>query len=188
MKAKLLALVLSLGKTIKIIIMNFKTKISLYVLTLFVSVLAVAQDKKASPAATAKGNINGAEITINYNSPSVKGREIWGKLVPYGKVWRAGADEATTFETSKDITVGGQKLPSGKYSFFVIPEKDKATIIFNTESKQWGAYDYDIKKDKLRINVKPQAQYDSTERLTYAVNKDNMTLSWEKWNLVVPIK
>jgi len=168
--------------------MNFKTKISFYVLTLFVSLFAGAQEKKASPAATAKGNINGSEITINYSSPSVKGREIWGKLVPFGQVWRAGADEATTFETSKELTVGGQKLPAGKYSFFVVPEKDNATIIFNTEAKQWGAYDYNVKKDQLRINVKPQAKSDSTEKLTYTVNKSDVTLRWEKWNIVIPVK
>ena len=168
--------------------MEFKSKIGLYLLTLFVSVFAGAQEKKASPAASATGKINGADITVNYNSPAVKGREIWGKLVPFGKVWRAGADEATTFETSKEITVGGQKLPAGKYSFFVIPEKDNAIIIFNKEAKQWGAYDYDEKKDLLRVKVKPQPKSDTTERLTYTVNDDNVTLSWEKWNISIPIK
>ena len=168
--------------------MEFKSKISLYLLTLFVSVFAGAQEKKASPAETAKGTINGADIVINYSSPSVKGREIWGKLVPFGKVWRAGADDATTFELNKDITVGGQKLPAGKYSFFIIPEKDNATIIFNKEAKQWGAYDYDEKKDQLRVKVKPLAKSDTTERLNYTVYKDNVTLSWEKWNIVIPIK
>jgi hypothetical protein len=168
--------------------MNFKTKISWYVLTLFVSVFATAQDKKVSPAEKANGTINGAEIVINYSAPSVKGREIWGKLVPYGQVWRAGADEATTFETSKDIMVDGQKLPAGKYSFFVIPEKDNATVIFNKEYKQWGAYDYKDKSDQLRIRVKPKAKATSTEKLAYAVNKDNVTLSWEKWDIVVPVK
>jgi len=168
--------------------MEFKSKISLYLLTLFVSVFAGAQEKKASPPETAKGTINGADIVINYSSPSVKGREIWGKLVPFGKVWRAGADDATTFELNKDIIVGGQKLPAGKYSFFVIPEKDNATIIFNKEAKQWGAYDYDEKKDQLRVKVKPLTKSDTTERLNYTVNKDNVTLSWEKWNIVIPIK
>src|SRR5687768_12146252 len=99
--------------------MNFKTKISLYVLTLLVSVFSGAQEKKASPAEKAHGHIGGAEVTVNDSSPSVRGREIWGKLVPFGKVWRAGADEATTFETNKDLVVGGQKLPAGTYSFFI---------------------------------------------------------------------
>lgn len=167
--------------------MNFKAKISLYVLTLFVSIFAGAQQKK-SPAATAKGNINGAEITVQYSSPSVKGREIWGKLVPYGQIWRAGADDATTFQTTKDIDFGGQKLPAGKYSLFIIPEKDKATVILNKVDKQWGAYDYDQSKDQLRVAVKPKSKTESTESLNYAVNKDNLTISWEKWDIVVPLK
>lgn len=160
----------------------------MYLLTMIVTVFANAQDKKASPAETAKGNINGAEITINYGSPSVRGREIWGKLVPFGEVWRAGANEATTFETDKTITIGGQKLAAGKYSFFIIPEKDKATIIFNSEYKQWGAYDYKKSKDVLRIEVKPQPKPESTEKMLFTVNKDNVTLSWEKWNIVIPVK
>lgn len=167
--------------------MEFKTKISMLLITLFIS-FANAQEKKASPAETAKGKINGANITINYGSPSVKGRVIWGELVPFGKVWRAGANDATTFETDKEVTVAGQKLPAGKYSFFIIPEKDKATIIFNKEAKQWGAYDYDEKKDQLRVNVKPTGKAESTEKMLFTVNKEDITLSWEKWNIVVPVK
>ena len=169
--------------------LNMKKQATLTVLLLLFTAFTFAQDKKkASPAETATGIINGATITINYGSPSVKGRVIWGDLVPLGKVWRAGANEATTFETSKDISVAGQKLPAGKYSFFIIPEKDNVTVIFNKEAKQWGAYDYDSKKDQLRIKVKPQPKTDSTEKLTYTVNKDNVTLDWEKWNIVIPVK
>lgn len=168
--------------------MDFRAKISMYLLTMIVTVFANAQDKKASPAETAKGSINGAEIAINYGSPSVRGREIWGKLVPFGEVWRAGANEATTFETSKMIAIAGQKLAPGKYSLFIIPEKDKATVIFNSEYKQWGAYDYDKSKDVLRVEVKPQAKPESTEKMLFTVNKDNVTLSWEKRNIVIPIK
>lgn len=168
--------------------MDFRAKMTMYLLTLVVTVFANAQDKKASPAETVKGTINGSEITINYGSPSVRGRVIWGELVPYGQVWRAGANEATTFETSKDITVAGQKLPAGKYSLFIIPEKDNATVIFNTDVKQWGAYDYTAKKDQLRVKVKPKAKSDSTEKMLFAVNKDNVTLSWDKWDIPIPIK
>lgn len=166
--------------------MNFKTKISLYLLMLFVSVFAGAQQKK-SPAEKTHGHAGGAEVTVNYSSPSVKGREIWGKLVPYGKVWRAGADEATTFETNKDLTVAGQKLPAGIYSIFIIPEKDNATVIFNKVAKQWGAYDYDSKHDQLRVSVKPQIRSNIAEKLKYSVGHDHMTMSWEKWDIVVPI-
>lgn len=168
--------------------MDFRAKMTVYLLTLVVSVFAQAQDKKASPAETAKGTINGSEITINYGSPSVRGRVIWGELVPYGKVWRAGANEATTFETSKDITVAGQKLPAGKYALFVIPEKDNITVIFNKDTKQWGAYDYDAKKDQLRVKVEPKAKPESTEKMSFSINKDNVTLSWDKWDIPIPVK
>lgn len=168
--------------------MNLKSKINLFLLMMVVSFAGNAQDKKASPAETVKGTINGASITINYGSPSVRGRVIWGELVPFGKVWRAGANEATTFETDKDITVGGQKLPAGKYSLFIIPEKDNATVIFNKDVKQWGAYDYSEKKDQLRVKVKPQAKSESTEKMLFTVNKTDVTLSWDKWNIAIPIQ
>jgi len=156
-------------------------------MAIFMSAVANAQEKKASsPAETATGKINGATITINYGSPSVKGRAIWGELVPYGKVWRAGANDATTFETDKDITVEGNKLPAGKYSFFVIPENGSATIIFNKEWKQWGAYKLNEKEEQLRVKVTPKKATSMTEKLVYKVSKDNVTLSWE--NLDIPVK
>lgn len=165
-----------------------KTKIALFLL-MFASISIQAQDKKpVSPAMTAKGTINGAEITVNYGSPFVKGREIWGALVPYGKVWRAGANDATTFETSKNIMVEGKELPAGKYSFFIIPEKDSATIIFNTEAKQWGSYDYNEKKDQLRVTVKPMANTSSVESLNYDLDGKGLTIKWEKWIIPVSIK
>lgn len=152
--------------------------------------LAGAQEKKvaASPAEVAQGKFRGAAITINYGSPSVKGREIWGGLVPFGKIWRAGANEATTIETDKDLTVEGKTLPAGKYSIFIIPEKDNATVIFNKVAKQWGAYDYNEKEDVLRVKVKPVATAEKTEKLVYKFNKDNITLSWDNWNIPISVK
>ncbi|HMI08072.1 MAG TPA: DUF2911 domain-containing protein [Flavobacterium sp.] len=169
--------------------MDFKTKISMYLLTMIVGVFANAQEKKlASPRESATGKISESTITVDYGSPSVKGRMIWGELVPFGKVWRAGANEATTFETSKDVLVAGQKLPAGKYAFFLIPEKDKVTVVFNKEAKQWGAYDYDSKKDQLRVDVKPTAKSDKTEKLEYKINKQDVTLNWDSWSIVIPVK
>src|SRR6187549_2507951 len=89
------------------------------------------KSKRPSPPGTATGKVNGATITINYSSPSVKGRKIWGDLVPYGQTWRAGANEATTFETDKEIMVEGKSLPAGKYAFFTIPGEKEWVIIFN---------------------------------------------------------
>ncbi len=146
-----------------------------------------AQDKKdrPSPPAEASGNIGGATITINYSSPAVKGRSIWGDLVPYGKVWRSGANEATTFETDKNITVEGKTLPKGKYALFTIPGESEWTIIFNKNPDQWGAFSYDESMDALRVTVKTAKSSTMHERLTYAVNKNGIVLSWE--NLDVPV-
>ena len=143
---------------------------------------------KASPAAVATGKINGATISINYSSPSVKGRQIWGALVPFNEVWRAGANEATTFETDKDLTIEGSKLPAGKYSFFVIPKEKECIIIFNKEAKQWGAYKYKDKEDQLRVTVKQKNASATNEKLVYTINKDNIVLSWENWNIPISVK
>jgi hypothetical protein len=165
-----------------------KIKIALFLVFLF-SMGIQAQDKKPkSPAMTEKGSINGAEISINYGSPSVKGREIWGKLVPFGKVWRAGANDATTFETNQKIVIEGKELPAGKYSLFIIPEKDSATIIFNTEAKQWGAYDYNEQKDQLRVTVKPKNLDIASENLVYSLTDTMLNIKWDNWNIPVYIK
>ncbi|HCH43111.1 MAG TPA: hypothetical protein DEV63_01715, partial [Algoriphagus sp.] len=110
--------------------MNLKRKI--FALAVFAGFAFAAQaQEKASPAMTAEGSVGDAKITVNYSSPAVKGRMIWGDLVPLGQVWRAGANEATTITTTKDILVEGQKLPAGTYSFFIIPGEYESTFIFN---------------------------------------------------------
>jgi hypothetical protein len=164
-------------------------KISLLVfLTFFAISFANAQEKPKSPPEKATGMINGATIQINYGSPSVRGRKIWGELVPFNEVWRAGANEATTFETDKDLTIEGSKLPAGKYSFFVIPNKTECVVIFNKEAKQWGAYKYDDKKDQLRVKIKPQAAESITEKLVYKINANDIVLSWDNWNIGFNVK
>jgi len=157
-----------------------------------ISVSAMAQDAaqpKPSPAATATGKVKGATITISYSSPAVKGRKIWGGLEGYDKVWRAGANEATTFETDKDITVEGKSLPAGKYSFFLIPKESGTwTAIFNKEAKQWGAYKYEEAKDVLRVDVKTKALKATQERLVYKITKTGFSLDWDKVSVPVMIK
>jgi len=155
------------------------TKISFVLSLLFLSVMSVQAQEKASPARTAEGVAAGSSITINYSSPAVKGRTIWGELVPFGKVWRAGADNATTFSTSKDITIEGQKLPAGTYSFFIIPGEVESTFIFNKVAKQWGAYTYDEKEDILRVSVPSQQSSTLEERLVYEVKSDSFEIRWE---------
>jgi hypothetical protein len=161
-------------------------RIIMLVFVLFTAVFVNAQEKIASPPEVASGKIKDVSITIKYGSPSVKGREIWGKLVPYNEVWRAGANNATTFESDKDLIIEGSKLPAGKYSFFVVPTKDDYTIIFNKEPEQWGAYKYEMAKDQLRVKVKPVKSKSLTEKLVYRVNPDNVVLSWE--NLDIQLK
>jgi hypothetical protein len=147
-----------------------------------------AQEKPTSTKEVVSGKINGATITINYGSPSVRAREIWGKLVPFNEVWRAGANDATTFETDKELTVEGSKLPAGKYSFFIIPNDKECIVIFNKEAKQWGAYKYKEKEDQLRVTVKQKVADTMAEKLVYAINKDKIVLSWEKWNIPISVK
>jgi hypothetical protein len=158
--------------------MNFTRLGFLTMLFAMMSMVAIAQ-QKASPAKTAEGTVNGSKITINYSSPAVKGRVIWGDLVPLGQVWRAGADDATTFETSKDIKIQGQTLPAGKYSFFLIPGETSSTFIFNKEAKQWGAYKYDQSKDALRVEVPSVQTSTLEENLVYEVKPDSFEIRWE---------
>ncbi len=157
--------------------MNFRKTILSLALTAFAVAAAFAQEK-ASPAKVAEGTVAGAKITINYSSPAVKGRTIWGDLVPMGQVWRAGANEATTFTTSKDITVQGQKLPAGTYGFFIIPNEGESTFIFNKVAKQWGAFDYNTKEDVLRVNVPSMESSTMEERLVYEVTSDGFEVRW----------
>ena len=140
-----------------------------------------SQKKRVSPKETTNGEINGVEVSINYCAPSVKGRKIWGELVPYDKIWRAGANEATTIEFGKDISIQNNKLPAGKYSFFVIPNKEKCTLIFNNDFKQWGSYNYSMDKDQLRIDVRPILNSKSIEKLVYEISDKTIYLKWSNW-------
>jgi len=168
--------------------MIFKKTITTIMLVCFVAMSVSAQDKKpASPAATAAGKINGANITIVYSSPFVKGRTIWGDLVPYGKVWRAGANAPTTFTTDKLLMVEGQSLPAGTYSIYIIPEKETATVIFGKDVKM-GASDYKDSQDQLRVNVKPKKSAQMNESIVYKVNNNNVTLSWENLDIPISVK
>lgn len=152
------------------------------------NVALVQEPAKPSPAATATGKIGAADVTVNYSSPAVKGRAIWGGLVPYGQVWRAGANEATTVEFSKAVTVEGKALPAGKYGFFVLPTDKQWTSIFNKVPNQWGAFKYDQKQDALRVTVTPRKAASPAERLVYEVTPTGLTLRWEKLEALVLVK
>jgi len=136
------------------------------------------KSKRPSPPATFIAGINGSEITINYSQPSVKGRTIGKEIAPYGKVWRTGANEATIFETTKDIKIEGKELKAGKYSLFTIPNENEWIVIFNSQPAQWGAFKYDESKDVLRVNVKPGKTKSSIEQMTFVQNGDKISLMW----------
>ncbi len=112
---------------------------------------------RISPKASVSQIIGFTEVTISYSRPGVKNRKIWGGLVPYDKIWRTGANEATKITFSKDVTIDGKKLPAGSYAFFAIPTPQEWTLIFNKVSDQWGAFTYNETQDALRIKVKPVA-------------------------------
>jgi hypothetical protein len=166
--------------------------LAVLVVVLLFSTAASAQKVVASPRDSISGKINGATITINYGSPSVKGRKIYGGLQPYGKMWRAGANEATKFTTDKDITVEGKKLPAGSYTFFVTPGEKEFTITFNSQLGQWGIKrsgeaNEDPAKDVLVATVKPKTA-DMTERLKYVMTAKGFELVWENTSIPVAIK
>lgn len=118
---------------------------------------ARANDKpRASPNAAVSQTIGTTVVSITYGSPAVKGREVFGGLEAYGKVWRAGANEATVISFTGDVTVNGEALPAGTYALFAIPGESEWTLIFNGTPNQWGAYDYDAGKDVLRVMVDAQ--------------------------------
>ena len=158
-----------------------------------ISTISTACAQKPSPAATAKGILtNGNEISINYSSPAVKGRTIGKDVEPMqGKIWRAGANDATVFEITKDATINGKPLPAGKYGFFTLDNGSDWTIIFNKTFKQWGAFSYDKNKDKDVASVTvPVKKMDATvEQLTIRFEKNKlMIIEWAETQVTVPVK
>lgn len=148
------------------------------------------QELRISPKAEVMQTVGFTDIRIAYSRPGIKGRTIWGKLVPYDAVWRAGANEATKITFSTDVTVEGKKLKKGSYSLFAIPGKNEWTLIFNKVADQWGAFEYNESDDALRVKVKTEKAI-WQEWLSYTINKATDTsavirLEWEK--IKVPFK
>lgn len=158
---------------------------------LLVASAAAAQQlnlPRVSPTASLEQTVGTTDITIKYNRPGVKGRTIWGGLVPWDQVWRTGANEATVFEVSDDVLINGQRLPKGAYSLHTIPGRDQWTIIFNKTANQWGSYSYDQSQDALRVTVKPD-RADHREWMQFEIpelttDTAKVVLRWE--NLAVP--
>ena len=186
----------------------FSSGIYIFSILLFLSFASTAfAQKKNKPRLSLKAGVYqrigvDTDINISYSRPGVKGRKIWGGLVPYGLApgdkeshgkpfpWRGGANECTTIEFSKDVTVDGHKLPAGKYSMQFIPSPKEWIVIFNKNTKLWGSFDYDKKDDALRIKVTP-VEAPFQEWLSYGFDDLAGTsctayLWWEK--LKVPFK
>jgi Protein of unknown function (DUF2911) len=147
---------------------------------------------KGSPHRIAMGNINGKHIHIEYGSPGVKDRVIWGGLVPYDKVWVTGAHSATNIAFSDAVTFGDKKIAAGKYALFTIPGKEKWTVILNKKYGQHLADDYNETEDIARITVTPEVSDKTVQRLTYTIDqtgeqKGKIVMHWEKITLNIPL-
>lgn len=137
-----------------------------------------------SPRKQMTGTVDGTKVIINYGSPSVRGRTIWGDLEPYDEVWRTGADEATTIEFEDNVMIEGKMLSAGRYSLFTIPSREEWTIIFNSKPDQFGDYSYDENDDTLRVRVKPMETEEPTEQMAFVVDGNKIVLKWDR--LAVP--
>ena len=160
-----------------------------FILVLFLAFIcfnAEAQKKK-SPAANASGEINGVEIVVDYHQPSARGRDIMGGLVPYGKVWRTGANNATTISFSEDVKVGGEELAAGTYSLFTIPGEDEWTIIFNSQTEIWGTQ-YSDDADVLRVDVSSAGTDEMVETFEISVTDSGVALAWENTVVEIPVE
>jgi len=151
---------------------------------------AESQAQKASPLRSAQGKIGTAVVKVQYGSPAVRNRVVWGDLLPFGEVWRTGANEATFVEFSEDVTVEGKPLKAGKYSLFTIPkEHGKWTVIFNSEwNLQHGHYQYKEENDVLRVEANPQWEEASEENLKISIEDYGLLVRWEKLSLPIHIE
>ena len=146
----------------------------------------------ASPAATVSQTIGITDVTISYHRPAVNKREVWGKLVPYNEVWRAGANMNTTITFTSPVTIGGKQLPAGTYGLHTIPTASDWTIILSANSSNWGSFSYDEKQDVVRFKATPRPA-DFEERLEYrfenlSETSANAVLHWEKLEVPFPIE
>jgi len=191
----------------------------LFVMSLAASASAQVVLPRPSQKASVMQRIGATDITITYSRPGVKGRKIWGDplpgqeatvkgeatldnqnvrpkdavIVPYGHVWRTGADDATMFVVSDDVLINGQKLPAGTYSLHTIPTKDEWTIVFNGTANQWGSFNYDAAKDTLRVKAKPAWVNENEEWLSFSfdpVSDDSaqVNIRWEKVSVPFTVK
>ncbi len=176
---------------------KFTALLVLPALWLTVSAVSHAAEKpRVSPHETVKADVAGDEITVVYGRPYTKDpksgqpRKIWGELVPFGKVWRMGADEATLFTTKKDIKLGDKDIPAGSYSLYLMPTADGGQLIVNKQTGQWGTK-YDEKQDLARVDVKMEKAGKPTDQFTISIDKTEagggvLNLTWDNARYWVP--
>ena len=174
--------------------------IAVAIVAVCLSTVALAQGGKpiASPRDSVSGKVAGANISINYGAPSLRGRKILGAIEPYGKPWRAGANAATTVVTDKEVTIGGKKLPAGKYTLFMVPGETEWKVVFNAANGEWGikkdasdprgyVANDDPAKDVVVATIKPKS-HEVTERLKYVITSTGFSLIWENVEIPVAVK
>ncbi len=149
-----------------------------------------ASEGKPSPLRTLEGNVGASKLMVQYGAPSIKGRVVWGDLVPYNEVWRTGANEATYVDFNSDVSVEGQPLKAGKYSLFTIPKASGAwTVIFNSEwNLEHGHFQYKEENDVLRVESTPEWAGESQEQLSIAIESPGIVVRWEKLKLPIAIQ
>lgn len=172
-------------------------KIALATLFIIFSATVVTLAQLALPAPSPKASVmytvGLTEVQVTYSAPAVNEREIWGKLVPYGQVWRTGANSATEISFSTDVMVAGQAVKAGKYALFTIPGTEKWTVILNTNAGQWGSTNYKEALDVVRFDVVPTPLAESKERLSFYINhvstdEAHVVMKWEKVKIAFPVK
>ncbi|HVG37891.1 MAG TPA: DUF2911 domain-containing protein [Pyrinomonadaceae bacterium] len=163
------------------------------------SILMTAQDQAGgqqkpplSPPATAEGTIGGQKVSIKYSAPSMRNRKIMGELVPYGKVWRTGANAATTLETSADLMIGDLRVPKGTYTLYTLPGETEWKLIVSKQTGQWGT-DYSEAQDLGRVNLSVKKTASPVEKFMIALepggaNDATLKMSWENTEVSAPVK
>ena len=154
-------------------------KLSLILLITCIAFISYGQKKVQSPKSTVNGTLGEANVEIVYHQPSARKRKVMGELVPYGKVWRTGANNATTFSIDKDVRVEGKPLKAGTYSLFTIPGEGDWVVIFNKVNVQWGSGIYDQDEDALRVTVESDESDKFVETFTIAIDEEDVVMSWE---------
>jgi len=168
-------------------------------LSLVAASFAFAEDKpRVSPHETVTADIDGSDVTVVYGRPYTKDpktgapRKIWGEVVPFSKVWRTGADEATLLTTKQPLDIGGTSVPAGTYSLYTLPEANGAKLIVNKQTGQWGTK-YDEKQDLARIDMKKEAAAKPADQFTIAIEKNpagggTLKMTWENTQYSVALK